>query len=439
VSYTFDMKHLARQFVLSFAGLSLAASLCAQDKPAAIQVAPPTKATPAPKGKITGHVYCADTHRAARGAMVILMAVPSEDSKQNNNISTMSRVGLDGTYTLGRVPAGEYGVIAVMPGYLSPMDEMNSADMTSQIGPSAARLRELMGRNGTVVVHGDEAETLDVNLERGASLSGQVLYSDGAPATQVTIELEDPNAKAAKAVIPGMNIDPGMMVRGLLMHQNQSTDDRGRFRLAGLKPGTYRIAAVEPRQDNPFQGGDDDGGVGAMFGFGSDPKATRFFAGNTLHRKDAKVYELKAGEELSGVDITLSLDIFRQVRGSVTAKDGRVINRATLTLTDASDDSLVFHAKADDEGAFVFSQVPAGTYTLAATNAAIFVMRDGLDSNVPMNQFSSKMTNAFADGNIAIIVKDGDVADASLTLNEVALPPNANPPEGNTPVMLEQQ
>ena len=84
-----------------------------------------------------------------------------------------------------------------------------------------------------------------MTLERGAAVSGHVLYSDGSPATQVSIDVEDTRAKPAASNKPEDNINVGMVSRMLFTHQSSGTDDQGRFRIAGLRPGKYRVAAVQ--------------------------------------------------------------------------------------------------------------------------------------------------------------------------------------------------
>jgi hypothetical protein len=386
----------------------------------------PVKPPPAPprNARITGTVLCADTHRPARGAIVIIMPVPPADAKKQtgNGSEAMARVASDGTYVAEHMAAGEYSVIAMLPGYLSPMDDLTSADMSQN---SPEKSRAFLMKYGTVDVRAQETARFDLSLQRGAAMSGRVLYSDGSPASQITIDVQDVNAKPAASKSPEDAINAGTIMRSLFMHQSQGTDDQGRFRISGLRPGTYRVAAVQASTDPMGQFGGDDG-MGFLMGFSSNPTDLHIYSGDTLHKKSAKTYELRSGDEVSGIDITVPADAFHHIQGRLSATDGRAISTATLTLTDTTDDSLAFHTDLEHDGTFIFPAVPAGTYSLAATQARIGTVPDGFPENMPVRAEMIKATNAFADGNTAVIVKESDVSDVNLSLTEVPLPPDAN-------------
>ncbi len=379
------------------------------------------------RGRITGHVLCDDTHRPARGAFVLLVPVPAPGSRgiPPGATTTMNHVGSDGTYSIEHLPPGEYTVLAFFPGYLSAADDV-LAEQIEHEAPQTSLDRDLFLPNGTVSLRGTETANFDISLHRGAAISGRVLYSDGAPAAQITLVLENTAAKPPKD--PAKTQEQEMnaaLSRRVFTHQNFSTDDLGYFRLAGLQPGKYRLAATQD-SSAPTEGGGDIDGMGLLFTGLADPHALRFYAGDTPHRAAAKVYELRAGDEVNGLEITLPTDALRQVRGTVTAKDGRTINIGDLTLTDNSDPTLVFDAKLQQDGTFLIPQVPAGNYTLAASNARI-----GEPGKTPAGtpaQFAPlKPTHAFADGSLTLLVKDNDLTDVSLTLDEVPMPKDTGP------------
>src|ERR1700760_613168 len=110
------------------------------------------------------------------------------------------------------------------------------------------------------------------------------------------------------------------------------------------------------------------GDAGSSF---SDPSAVRVYAGDTLHQKAARTYDLRAGEEISGIDITIPLEAFHSVRGHLSSVDGRAINMGDLKLTDPGDDAFSMSTKLHRDGSFTFPSVPSGTYTLSTTNARI--------------------------------------------------------------------
>jgi hypothetical protein len=337
---------------------------------------------------------------------------------------SMARVAMDGTYIAEHLAPGEYTVIAALPGYLSRFDDLIPT-MLDDSSPAAER--KLLASLGTVTITGGETETYDITLERGAALSGRVLYSDGAPATQVIIEVEDVAAKKLSGEKQQQAMVATTMMRSIFTHQNQDTDDQGRFRISGLKPGTYRVAAISSSTNPDSQAGDMPA-LGLLLGGMADPGALRVYSGDTLHSKAAKTYEVRSGDEVSGIDITIPLNAYHQVKGILTAVDGRVINRATLTLTDTTDDSVTYQSQPADDGTFAFSTVANGTYTLAAKDARIIAREPGSNPDIPTRYVPTKATNAFADNTTSVIVKDSDVPDVALTLTEVPLPPEPTPP-----------
>jgi uncharacterized protein (DUF2141 family) len=288
----------------------------------------------------------------------------------------MSRVALDGTYDVGELPPGEYSVMAFFAGYVSPTDEINTDDIGFNSSP--AKMRELMLKFASVTIHGAETETFDITLLRGASISGRMFYSDGSPAVQVSVEVEDIKNKPPKTSGDSPNLNRAALARASFTHQPQFTDDQGRYRISGLKPGSYRVAAIEtggpaPSFHNEF-GPSSGGGV-------SSAADVRVYAGDTLQRKSAKVYELRAGDDVTGVDITIHLDIFHIVHGTLTARDGRPINSAEITLTDTIDDAFTFKTLPGRDGSFSFDAVPSGTYALATDNARIVAIpADAIDT-----------------------------------------------------------
>ena len=256
----------------------------AQSIPQIKQPAPPP-ATAA----ITGTVFCSDTHRPARGAVVMAQPMPKSGRTEPNINTGTSRVGIDGTYTIQHLQPGDYTVVALLPGYLSPFDDLQ----VNQIEGDETQMRALLARNGIVSLRNNETARLDVTIARGATISGRVIYDDGAPATQVILNLEDVNAKPApKPATTGnddldmSNMSAGVILRGFFLHQSQGTDDQGNFRISGIKPGTYRLAAAQPA--DTLTGGD---GAGIIFGVIGDRKSVRIYAGNTLHKNAAKTYE----------------------------------------------------------------------------------------------------------------------------------------------------
>jgi hypothetical protein len=211
------------------------------------------------------------------------------------------------------------------------------------------------------------------------------------------------------------------MTRSVFTHQANGTNDEGRFRISGLAPGTYRVAAVSASMLGLDDSGMNEGA--AMFaGMITDRNALHVYSGDTLHKSSARTYDLRPGDNITGVDITIPLTVFHQVRGVLTAADGRIVNSARLTLTDTADDSFHFAASPSDDGSFTFATVPSGTYKLAASQARIMALYPNTPPDTPLRWAPKHPIAAFADADTTVIVKDSDLLQASVPLHEVPLP-----------------
>ena len=382
-------------------------------------------APPPATGRITGMVFCNDTHRPARGAVVISLPIPKEGDLHPSSDDSGTRVAMDGAYTIDHLAPGDYTVVAVLPGYLTAFDDLPLDDALDN---SSSTMRKQLIRNGVISVHNDATAHMDVTITRGATVTGNVLYSDGSPATQVVISVEDVNAKPVlrKSTDPNnpQIISTGAFLRNEIMHQTQATDDQGNFRISGLRPGIYRIAAIQP-VDNPLSGDDNDGFFSGVVG---DSKGLRIYSGDTVHKKAAKTYDLRAGDVVTGIDITIPTDSLHRIQGYITTLGGLPVPVATLTLTDTSDDSFSIHTTPDRDGSFSFATIPAGTYKLSASGAQIGDIPANLPASGAIQPGSLKNVHALADASTTILVKDDDLTDVSLQLTDPAQPASSTQP-----------
>ena len=170
------------------------------------------------------------------------------------------------------------------------------------------------------------------------------------------------------------------------------------------------------------------------------PARLTTYSGNTLHRKDAKVYDLKAGDSVDGIEITLPLNGLHSIRGTVAGKDGTPLNYGSLDLIDSSDSTITFHAMLDTDGQFRFSGIPEGTYKLKTTNGRVFENPPNAEfpeEMVQSQQQQFKPLRAFADTEVPVVVQTTDIEGFSVTLADTKVPdspkqqfqvPPPNPP-----------
>lgn len=145
-------------------------------------------------GTVSGFVFCADTNTPARLASVALRPIPS--AKRNNSGSTTSygeevrtvQTSIDGSFSISQVSPGRYYLLATMDGYISPSAGLGISD-SDLLNPSEATRTKLLTHVPTVVVQAILGASVNVLLERGAAVSGTILFDDGSPAPGLWVGL----------------------------------------------------------------------------------------------------------------------------------------------------------------------------------------------------------------------------------------------------------
>lgn len=278
-----------------------------------------------------------------------------------------------GYFSFSALPAGRYSLSASKPGHI-----------TAQYGQARP------GRPGTPIQLADGQKfAARLQLTRGGVLTGTVLDEDGEaiPGTQV---------RALRYVL--QNGQRTLQSAGM-----GSTDDRGIYRIFGLQPGDYVIAAT-PRNSG------DGPNVDALRG---EMEALRQRAEGPRPRDDAQAAALTSrlaaleatiaalpegpatgyapvyypgatalsqatptalgpGEERSSLDFQLQRVPVARIEGVIVNSTGQPVQNIQVTLTDLNQAAPGIgnnSARADNEGRFRFSNVAPGQYRIAARAA----------------------------------------------------------------------
>jgi hypothetical protein len=410
---------------------AFAVSLCAQQ--------PAPSSQPLASGQVPGRVVCADTGQPGRFATIQLIGEeppkgsilefpsPSKDpdfeknlvkimttSMKSSNLSTVA--GLDGSFSLDKVPPGTYYAVAQLAGYLSPLSQLSQRERAKA---DEATLKAIQSAAEKVVVQSNLAVHVEIRLERGASISGTIRYDDGSPA-------------------PG--VGPGLMLlgkdgkwkeMGFTGTLPSSTDDRGRFRIYGLQAGKYAVKATLPTMQSMT-------GLGASFSVHMNMgDALVVYSGGALREKDLKPIELGAGEDLDGIDVVFPLDNLHTVSGSVVAKfDGHPVDAGNVVLSDPETKATLRFASVDLDGTFRLNYVPEGQYLLRVNGAADTDQAGNPDSANDLNRmWHAKTLKSYGEAEMPILVK-GDSTGLVLQAPDMASTPakgQAAVPAAGTP------
>lgn len=322
---------------------------------------------------VTGHIYCADTNAPARMASVMLEPVRVVDEagivtsgSHSQIMMTAVQTGLDGSFVIPKVSPGAYYVIAYKPGYLSPLATF-PADVLDH--PSEEDRKRIAATVPKITVEAGLPASIDLRLERGAAISGVILFDDGSPAADLVVHALIRHATAQKETWSTLPSTP------LVMAGDVRTDDLGRYRIAGLAPRDYAVQVDLQLQDTDF--GVTIGAVGKSAMHRSRAQIA-FFSGGTTRKRDAKPFKLEAGEERTGEDITIPISKLNTISGELlAAHDGHVLTSGNLQLLDAEDKTEIETTRLDRaDNRFHFFFIPEGSYILHVDNAADVTYED---------------------------------------------------------------
>lgn len=234
-------------------------------------------------GTVSGQVVTAD-HRPLARARVELA------TSRSTRLSVLTDTS--GRFVFRGVPADRYTVAASLPGYL-PATEA-SKGMVVQVG------------DGQVV------RDIEIHLVRGGVLAGLVTDPAGAPVVSGTVR------------IMRQLSDHGGFGQGVTTH----TDNRGAFRMWGIPAGTYVVSATATSPTDRRSGVD----------------VSETLYPGTTSAADALAITLKAGDEVGGIDFSLT---------SVPPREGTSAIRGVITgvvYTDAGSPAAGMRVEARKEG-----------------------------------------------------------------------------------------
>lgn len=309
--------------------------LAAQVQAQALPAATPTPATPAPTvaaspavrppkpvadepvtlGTIKGRVVSNDG-RPLTNANIVAQGVSGTPSVK------IKQVDAEGAFVLDDLPAGLYIVMATAPGYID--ETMTGAD------PSELP-RHLIGAR------------LKITLIKGGVITGAVTDSKGQPVVGVPVQASPPSGASSLSSFMGGT--------------TAETDDRGVYRIYGLPPGQYTVAA---------------GGAGPFGQFttgGFELDVLTYYPSST--RDTAVPVTVRSGDDATGINIKYRGTEGHSISGVVlgTVEAGAAGGAVVIILSNAGTSSIQAMALAstvEQRRVFSFNGVADGEYDLFA-------------------------------------------------------------------------
>jgi hypothetical protein len=288
-----------------------------------------------PEAQIDGRVVNDLTGQPLRRAFVTLRPLQAGLS------ATGTQTDDQGHFLLRKIVPGTYSLAAQCDQYLATATFLRSGLRMPQSFSIAA---------------GDQINDVSFRLRPWAVMAGKVRFDDAELAVGARVEL----FRAARQ-------------RGRRTYQlagGTITDDRGEYRVFGLQPGEYFLAASYDRSLTPgFQEQprtDAQGRELPPLGY-----AMTFFPATSV-LSEAVPIRLEYGVERTGMDLTLRLERKVKITGTVTsAATGLKVSNGALMLARADDGnraSIPTNAKFsfDSKGTFQIPNVTPGSYLLRA-------------------------------------------------------------------------
>jgi hypothetical protein len=324
----------------------------------------PQRAERLQRSIVSGHVVCADTNAPARLAKVTLNPLENVDVKSEapNAAAAGATTDMEGGFSIPEVATGRYLVLVELAGYVSGISGLDAEEREHL--KDAARKPPPPGSTVIEVANGLPL-TVDLTLERGASVSGAIRYDDGSPAIGILVGLERKNSKGAWE--PALESTLQTFNFFSKTHDgSEATDSAGRFHIDGMPAGEYIVHAHLPPQTITVPVAST-----GTFGIYDHPGVELdLYSGGAFWRKDAKAIQLGPGE---GVDEEMEVPLSKLsvVSGTVIAAgDGHSVNHGTVTLSPKDDPDQGRSTEIEEDGRFRFLYVPAGDYVVRTENAA---------------------------------------------------------------------
>jgi len=296
------------------------------------QTTPPAKKAPA---TIAGRVTL-DNHGAP--GVHVMLKPHTDDGGVSVGFGSEQAPALgattdaDGRYRLADVPPGSYRVSAFAPAH-AVEGESNPFTPGKTVN----------------VAEGENVENVDFSLTRGAVITGRVIDEKDRPVIAEPVS-------AYK-----LDVDGKRQSIGFPNFVRWQTDDRGVYRIFGLEPGRYLVAAGVSSDDR----------LNNLGGIGGGYRQT--FHPDAVEEAQAKIVEVKSGEEAANIDITIAPPVKGYaVTGRVVEADtNKPIPDVTVNYNTAgrrTNSPRAGSAVTNSLGEFRFEDLPPNNYSAFVVN-----------------------------------------------------------------------
>ncbi len=283
------------------------------------------------KGSIEGRVVNAASGDAVRRVSLTLTKVNEKDQR------AVAQTDGEGRFAFTNLDAGAYRLAGERSGF--------------QRQAYGARLNPNVGTL-LVVPAGQSLKDVVFRLSPDAVISGQVLDEDGEPMPNLLVSVRRSGYTGGK--------------RDWTNAGTMQTNDRGEYRIAGLRPGRYIILAMNMNLGIGLAGVS----RGPMTDKPDTAYATTYY-GNTLELTRAAAIDLKVGDDRRGANIQMIKTATVRVRGKIVnpPESGQILLMLARRGAGGGQSTGNLGMAQAPEGSFELTGVTPGSYILTARSA----------------------------------------------------------------------
>ena len=216
-------------------------------------------------------------------------------------------------------------------------------------------------------------EHVAVTLSKGGVITGTVTDQSGNPIVGVNVTA----VRIRQTEEPSVSVDSG--------GSNRITDDRGIYRLYGLRQGSYYVYA----------------GAGNTYGRPGpfDKDAATYYPSS--NRDTAAIVNVLASQEVPGIDIRYRGERGFSISGSVTGAVERFVSFSLVLSGNPTPLASAFSQEVDGRNVFAFSSLANGDYKIVASS-------------------SDTKSGRVASGTANVSIKNGDIEGVVIKLSPMA-------------------
>jgi hypothetical protein len=271
--------------------------------------APAATSKPEDRCVLQGRVVNALTGEPLKKASLRLIRVntnPSDDSNQPGQQGYSTSSEADGNFKIENIEPGDYHLSGERTGYLN-----------GQYGAKKT------GQRGTTIAlrAGQQMTNISFPLTPQAVISGKVIDQDGDPVNGAMVQLVAETWQ-----------------RGKLRHMprnGSNTNDLGEYRIANVRPGKYYLVVQRvrwmPNAEPPPEPGK------------PDIRPVRTYYPEAPNLESATQLDVRAGQDLTGMNIQLISAATYHIRGKVVGNVGEgIADQMNINATGRDQDDMMF-------------------------------------------------------------------------------------------------